>query len=46
MQKRLLIKEDIAWYGRANFGGELFDSFPFICKGCFTGFLVIRYYSG
>ena len=23
---RLLIKEDLGWYGRANFVGELFDS--------------------
>ena len=23
---RLLIKEDLGWYGRANFVGKLFDS--------------------
>ena len=23
---RLLIKEDVGWYGRANFGGKSFDS--------------------
>ena len=26
---RLLIKEDLGWYGRANFVGKLFDSVHF-----------------
>ena len=26
LRTRLLIKEDLGWYGRANFVGKLFDS--------------------
>ena len=30
LKMRLLIKEDLGWYGRANFVGKLFDSAHFI----------------
>ena len=36
----MLIKEDLGWYGRANFVGELLDS---VVKGCFKDFPVTEY---
>ena len=40
LKTRLLIKEDLGWYGRANFVGELLDS---VVKGCFKDFPVTEY---
>ena len=41
---RLLIKEDVGWYGSANFGVKSFDPFIwFRCKGCFQDFPVNDY---
>ena len=44
----MLTKEDLGWYGRANFVGELFDlyfygSFDSVVKGCFKDFPVTEY---
>ena len=40
----MLIKQDVGWYGRANFAGKSFDSVHLIpFKGCFKDFSVIEY---